>query len=141
MLFVEHNRHRWTVTQMCRTLQVSTAGYYQWRQRKDSPQQQRRELIVKEVRRIHSTPRLDTYGSPRVHQELAAQGIDCSENTVAKLMKQHGIRAKTSRKYKPCTTDSKHSQTVAPNRLNQEFKAEMLNQVWLTDFSVPQQAA
>ena len=135
MQFIEEHRRQWSVPQLCHSLQVSPAGYYQWRQRKTTPQQERRERIVREVKRIHAKPRHDTYGSPRMHKELVAEGLACCENTVARLMKLHGIRAAASRKFRPCTTTSNHSLPVAPNRLDQHFKAEKLNQVWLTDFT------
>ena len=91
--------------------------------------------IVAEIKRIHSLPRHDNYGSPRIHRELIKAGISCSKNTVASLMTREGIRAKTKRKFRVVTTDSKHNLPVAPNRLNQQFTVEKPNLVWLTDFT------
>lgn len=70
-----------------------------------------------------------------MHQELNQAGIKCCENTVAKLMKREGIRAKVATKFKVVTTDSKHDLPKAPNRLDQAFQAQKPNQVWLTDFT------
>jgi putative transposase len=70
-----------------------------------------------------------------MHQELNQAGIKCCENTVAKLMKQEGIRAKVAPKFKVVTTDSKHDLPIAPNRLGQAFQAQKPNEVWLTDFT------
>lgn len=75
------------------------------------------------------------YGSPRVYQELAARKVQCSVNTVAKLMQQQQIAARTRRKFRVATTDSDHDRPVAPNLLNQDFQAKQLNRVWLTDFT------
>lgn len=61
--------------------------------------------------------------------------IDCCENTVAKLMHRAGIRARTARKFKAITTNSNHALPVAPNRLDQCFTCEIINRVWLTDFT------
>ena len=69
-----------------------------------------------------------------MHKELAARGAQCSENTVAMLMKDHGIRASTSRKFK-VTTDSKHSHPVAENILDGEFEQENADRVWLSDIT------
>jgi transposase InsO family protein len=91
--------------------------------------------IVSEIKRIHSLPKLDNYGSPRMHKELNKVGVQCCENSVAKLMRKEGIRAITVRKFRVTTTDSKHDLPIAPNRLDQDFKAQGTNQVWLTDFT------
>jgi putative transposase len=91
--------------------------------------------IVAEIKRIHTLPKHDNYGSPRVHQELNRAGVSCCENTVAKLMRLEGIRSKVARKFKVATTDSNHDLPVAPNRLNQDFQVQKLDQVWLTDFT------
>src|SRR5438045_9576429 len=50
-------------------------------------------------------------------------------------MRQHGIRARTPRRYRVCTTDSKHSLPVAANLLEQNFVADQPNQVWLADIT------
>ena len=64
---------------------------------------------------IHDDRGMRSYGSPRRHRELAARGEHCSENTVAKLMRSHGIRAASSRKLR-VRTDSNHSLPVSPKR-------------------------
>ena len=50
-------------------------------------------------------------------------------------MRQHGIRARASRRYRVCTTDSKHSLPLAANLLEQNFVANQPNQVWLADIT------
>ena len=70
-----------------------------------------------------------------MHRELANHGIKCSENTVAKLMRENQIRARNKPRFKVSTTDSNHDSPIAPNRLNQQFTVAKINQVWLTDFT------
>jgi transposase InsO family protein len=88
-------------------LQVSAGGYYTWRHRPASACNSNggRHWSV-EIQAIHQEFK-QRYGSPRMYRELQARGLDCCENTVAKLMRQHGIAAKTKRKFR-CTTDSNH---------------------------------
>src|SRR4029077_15135477 len=74
------------------------------------------------------------YGSPRVHAELVAKGVPCCGNTVAKLMRDNDIRAKTARKFRN-TTDSNHSLPVADNLLPREFDAQGPNERWVTDIT------
>jgi transposase InsO family protein len=116
-------------------LQVSRAAFYKYLRAKTSDTRAKQQKIVAEIKRIHTLPKHDNYGSPRMHKELNRAGVSCCENTVAKLMQREGIRAKVARKFKVQTTDSKHDLPIAPNRLNQDFQAEKLDQVWLTDFT------
>jgi transposase InsO family protein len=83
---------------------------------------------------IHADRDMQSYGSPRVCEELVARGHDVSENTVARLMREHGLRASSSRKFR-VTTDSKHSLPVAENLLNREFEQDSADRVWLADIT------
>lgn len=123
---------------MCRLLEVSRAAYYKWSALEEAgptESQVRRELIISEIRQIHSKPNFDSYGSPRMVRELAKAGIKCSENTVAKVMKEAGICAVGAKTYRISTTDSQHDLPIAENLLNQDFSVKSLNSVWLTDFT------
>jgi putative transposase len=131
--FIDNHRQHWSVRLLCETLEVSTAGYYAWRQRPTSSQEQRRTALVVEIRAIHAETKA-RYGSPRVHAELAARGQDCCVNTVAKLMHDHDIRAKTARKFR-CTTDSNHHLPVAENALDRQFNPSEANEVWVADIT------
>src|SRR5262249_7532610 len=114
-------------------LGASTSGFYAWRDRPTSPAQQRRDRLVVEVRAIHAEVKR-RYGSPRVHAELQARGVPCCVNTVAKLMADNDIRAKTARKFKS-TTDSNHPLPVADNLLDRRFDPEAPNERWVADIS------
>jgi transposase InsO family protein len=131
--FIDEHRAQWPVRLLCETLEVSPAGYYAWRQRPRSQQQQRRDALVVEIRAIHQEVQA-RYGSPRIHAELQARGQSCSVHTVAKLMQQQNIRAKTRRKF-CCTTDSDHDLPVAENLLDRQFNPEMANQRWVADIT------
>lgn len=119
---------------MCEVLQVSRAGYYAWLRYEPSQTQLRREKLLQAIKQIHLDVSPD-YGSPRVHRELVSRGIVCSENTVAKIMQQEGIQARSKRKFRVSTTDSNHDLPIAPNRLKQRFEAERCDEVWLTDIT------
>jgi transposase InsO family protein len=75
-----------------------------------------------------------TYGSPRVYRELKAQGVSCSENRVARLMRLRGLKAKQSKRFKS-TTKRNPADAVAPNRLNRDFVAQAPNLKWLADIT------
>ena len=131
--FIYEHRSQWPVRLMCQVLQVSPGGYYSWRGRPASARQQRREALTGEIRAIHQEVK-ERYGSPRMHAELQARGLSCCVNTVAKLMRQHGIAAKTKRKFR-CTTDSNHDLPVADNIVDRQVEAVAVNQVWVADIT------
>jgi putative transposase len=74
----------------------------------------------------------ETYGSPRVYRALKAQGVACSENRVARLMRLRGLRAKQVRRFR-ATTKRNKAHRAAPNRLKRDFTAKRPNQKWLAD--------
>jgi putative transposase len=131
--FVEHHRGRWPVRLMCRVLHVSAGGYYDWRGRPKSDTAARRDVLVIAIKAIHGEVKA-RYGSPRMHAELVARIGPCCVNTVARLMRQEGITAKTKRKF-PVTTDSNHNRPVAENVLNRRFEPEAPNQAWTADIT------
>src|SRR6202035_2623354 len=75
------------------------------------------------------------YGSPRIHKELVARGHDCCVNTVAKLMRDNQIRAKTARRFLVRTTDSDHDLAVADNLLDRQFNPSAANEAWVADIT------
>lgn len=86
---------------------------------------------------IHETSR-GTYGSPRIHSELRATGRPCGRNRVARLMLESGLRAKTKRRYRPLTTNSKHGYGIADNVLRRRFgikKTGGINRAWCADIT------
>jgi len=127
------HRGEFRVKLMSRVLAVSRSGYYAWLSRPESLRSYRNRQLLVDIRRIHLQSRR-TYGSPRVTDELQDQGVVCNEKRVARLMRDHGIRAKTVKKFR-VTTDSRHKLPVAPNLLQREFSVSAPNRVWLGDIT------
>ena len=115
-------------------LGVSKSGYYAFQKRPVSERTKWRQGLVEEMQRVHEERHKDCYGSPRMHQELLARGYEVCENTVAQLMKDHDLRAKTKKKFRH-TTDSNHPHPVAENLLNQAFEQDEPDQVWVSDIT------
>lgn len=118
---------------MCEVLKVSKSGYYSWRNRPESARSKDNRSLLIQIRLSHRRSR-QTYGSPRITEDLRAQGVCCSENRVGRLMPQNGIRAKMRRKFK-ATTDSGHNLPVVPNLLDRKFAVDRPNAVWVSDIS------
>jgi transposase InsO family protein len=76
-----------------------------------------------------------TYGSPRLTHALRQGGRRCSKNRVARLMRQRGLRARQKRRFRPCTTQSRHDNPVAPNWLAKVPAPDRPDQVWVADIT------
>lgn len=131
--FIDRYRSSHGVQRMCRVIGASRSGYYGWKRQPQSKRQKENEKILMEIKESHKNSRR-AYGSPRITEDIVEKGIKCSENRVARLMKVHGIIAKTKKKFK-ATTSSKHNLPVAENLLNQDFVAEKPNTVWVSDIT------
>jgi putative transposase len=116
---ISADRGRFPVRLMCQALGVSVGGYYASRQRPASPHACADERLRVEVRTAHAKSR-GRYGAPRVHAELAADGVVTSEKRVARLMREDGLVARAKRRY-VVTTDSDHAEPIAPNLLARRF--------------------
>ena len=118
---------------MCNVLDVSRSGYYAWSHRKLSPRTQENKVLSQKIQQIHHDSRC-TYGSPRIHAALVAQGLKVGRHRVARLMAQQGIHARQKRKYR-ATTDSNHGLAVADNILNRNFTTLEPDRAWVADIT------
>lgn len=122
---------------LCGVLEVSRSGYYAWQKRQSHPpsdRARRRQELMQKIKAVYQQNR-QVYGSPRVYRELKAQGESVCENTVAKLMKDNGIRSIIRRRFRIRTTDSDHAHPVAPNVLERRFEQDLPNQAWAADIT------
>jgi transposase InsO family protein len=131
--FVATHASEYSVRVMCRILGVSRSGYYAWRTRPQSRRQRQNRLLAVQIGAIFRASR-QTYGSPRVRAELRAQGVRCASKRVARLMRQAGLHARSTRR-RVRTTTADPELTVAPNLLNRDFTASAPNQKWLADMT------
>lgn len=133
--FIEDHRAVWPAAIQCRVLAVSRSGYYAWRNRPVSEASKRREELTSQLQAIHARKYHDVYGAPRLQAELAAEGCRCNRKTVAKCMKEAGIKAATVKKFRVTTTDSNHPHPVAPNLVDRDFTPSHKNQTWTADIT------
>lgn len=119
---------------LCRILNVSRSGYYEWQQRAESARlRSNRQLGVLLRATFHESD--ETYGARRIQRDLQAQGHVAGKNRIARLMRLAGLRSVHRRKYRPQTTNSKHGQAISPNIIHQDFTAKQPNQKWGCDIS------
>ena len=118
---------------MCRVFKISKSSYYHWLKNGPSKRWLENEELLVRINAIFDYSS-KTYGSPRIKEELQAQGFQVSRPRVARIMKAAGIRARIPRRF-VVTTDSRHNYPVAPNILNREFAASRPGQVWVSDIT------
>ena len=131
--FIRDNQSQFHTETMCRALDVSRSGFYAWLKRPKSERAIANDELLVKIKRVHKKSR-KTYGSRRVQKQLLSESETCSKNRVARLMSQHGIMAKTKRKFR-ATTNSKHNTPVAENLLNRQFEVDAPNKVWAADIT------
>jgi len=121
---------RYKVKWLCEALLVSRSGYYDWQRRQRAPGPRAREnLVLRERIRTEFIRSRRTYGSPRLTRVL---GGAASRNRVARLMRQERLWARQRSKYRVATTDSRHGDPIAPNRLL-GLVPQRRDQGWVTD--------
>ena len=131
--FIREHRQQFRTAALCRVLKVSPSGYYAWQSRPGSPRGGRNRALAMQIRAAYARSR-KTYGRRRIHAQLQQDGVPCSRNRVARLMRQEGIRGRRRRGFRT-TTDSTHTLPVAPNLLARDFTATAPDQVWVSDIT------
>lgn len=131
---IHAHRVEFPITLMCRVLAVSCAGFYASRTRITSARAHEEEQLRVLVRSAFVQARKH-YGAPRITAQLRTQGVPVAKKRVARLMREDGLIARRKRRF-VVTTDSAHTQPIAPNTLARDFAVEptrALNTVWVSD--------
>jgi putative transposase len=132
--WIDRHADQFEVVVMCDTLQVSKSGYYARKKRPVSELRGRRVQLIERIRRTHEQSRC-IYGSPRITIELKESGVSVCRNTVARYMREEGIRSKIKCRFRVVTTDSRHDHPVAANVLNRSFDADAPDRKWCVDIT------
>ena len=127
------NQARFPVAKVARLLGVSPSGYYAWRDRELSPRQQYDAVLKTCIDNIHHRSR-GTYGAPRIHAELAADGIQIGRKRVARLMREMSL-AGVSRRKGTRTTRRDHRLRPAPDLVERRFEADAPDLLWVSDIT------
>src|ERR1044071_7731632 len=104
-------------------MKVSRGGYWAWMKRRPSARKLSDSLLLSDIKKIYGDGR-GNYGSPRIHEALGNSGVRCGKKRVERLMQENGLKAKQKKRYKPQTTNSRHSLPIAPNVLNRQFERQ-----------------
>lgn len=131
--WIEQHQNEFRLSPMCRVLEVSRSGYYEWLERPPSAHshedQQLREAIAH-----YFTQGRGTYGTRRIKRLLAENGRQVSRRRIARLTAEAGLRRKTRKKFRP-VTDSTSTQRVAPNVLERQFEVSGPDRAYVGDIT------
>ncbi len=127
------NQDQHSVATLCRVLQVSESGYHAWTKRQPSEHARQDATLSERVQAIHARSK-GTYGVPRVHAELAAEGLHVSRKRVARLMRASGLQGASRRKW--CTTTVRDERArPAPDLVQRDFTADGPDKLWVADIT------
>ena len=127
------NQARFPIAKVAHLLGVSLSGYYAWRDRDLSPRRQYDAVLKACISNIHHRSR-GTYGAPRIHAELAADGIRIGRKRVARLMREISL-AGVSRRKGTRTTRRDHRLRPAPDLVERRFEADAPDRLWVSDIT------
>jgi putative transposase len=131
--WIGEHRDQYAVKRMCRQLEVSRTGYYEWIKRPPSNRSIANAVLDAQVAAIHAGSNR-SYGRPRIVRGLRDQGVPVSHERVRKSLKRLGLLPVYKRPYR-VTTDSAHRKPIAPNLLDRRFDNWKINQAWVADIT------
>ena len=131
--FIEENHSMLPIERLCQIMNVSSRGYRAYRSRPISPRHREDMVLLAHIREQHRLS-LNSYGRPRMTEELKELGLNVGHRRVGRLMRENAISVVRTRKHK-VTTNSKHTFAIAPNLLGRNFSADQPNQKWVVDIS------
>lgn len=130
---VEAVRGQVPVKSACGVMGVSPSGYYAWRSRSESRRQREDRRLKVHIRAVHRASR-GTYGVPRIHAELCAQGLSIGRGRVARLMREEGLRA-VRRRRRRIPAPAAPLEAVQANVLERAFAPERPDAAWAADIT------
>lgn len=93
--FIRAHQSEFPLSAMCRALQLSSSGYYDWLKRPLSERARQDEELRRRIRAIWDDS-AGTFGRPRIHAALRRGGVRVSQKRVGRLMKEMGLRGRGS---------------------------------------------
>jgi putative transposase len=117
---------------MCHLFGVSHSGFYAWLIRPLSDRAIEDRRLLNLIRASYAASS-GVYGSPRVFLDLREAGEICGRNRVARIMKEHRIKA--LRGYKAPRVIHGRPSIITPNKLARAFNVDYPDHAWVTDIT------
>lgn len=131
--FIKECEGQFSISALCRVMKVARSGYYAWCNRTPSQTETANQQLTEQIKTVFDDSK-ETYGSPRIYEELKEQQVACSQKRVARLMRAADLSAVLPKRF-VVTTDSNHALPVADNLLDRQFGSDTPNTRWTADIS------
>jgi transposase InsO family protein len=120
-----------------RALGVGESWFYKWRDRQPTPRQARRAELDAAVKASFddSGGIPGTYGSPRVWEDLVAEGWRVSKKTVAASMARQGLQGRSPKRKRRSLTRPDKAAAPIPDLVKRDFRADAVDQRWCGDLT------
>ncbi len=119
---------------MCRVFGVSRSAYYEWLEGETHQARSGEIELAVRVKAVFRRHR-GRYGAPRVTEQLRREGLLIDRKRVARVMREHELAGRPRRVFRGGTTDSNHSDPVAPNLLERNFTVDAPNKAPVGDIT------
>lgn len=130
--FMNEHRHEFSISLMCRVLEVARAGFYQWLHEPESERTKEDRRLLELIRHSYAASH-GVYGARRVFGDLREAGETCGKHRVERIMRAHKIKA--VRGHKAPRHIAGRPSIITPNHLQREFTVDAPNKVWMTDIT------
>ncbi len=129
--FIQTHCKEYKIVRLCDVLEVSTSGFYDWLNRPESKRCFENRILTEKIKHFHKVSR-GIYGSPKIHEDLVADGEKCDVKRVARLMRVANIKSKIARRF-IITTNSKNTMAPAPDLIQRQFSVDTHDKAWVSD--------
>jgi putative transposase len=129
--FIQTHCKEYKIVRLCDVLEVSTSGFYDWLNRPESKRSFENRILTEKIKHFHKVSR-GIYGSPKIHEDLVADGEKCGVKRVARLMRIANIKSKVARRF-IVTTNSKNTMAPAPDLIQRQFSVDTHDKAWVSD--------
>lgn len=130
--FIKAHRNEFDTAVMCRLLDVSRSGFYEWLRNPLSDRAVEDQRLLGLIRVAYAASH-GVYGAPRIFLDLREAGETCSKHRVARIMRANNIKALHG--YRTPRYTRGHTSLLTPNTLQREFTVQRPNTAWVTDIT------
>jgi putative transposase len=112
-----------SIVKMCRWMEVSRSGFYEWRSAPESATVKRRGMIALLVEKSFCDSN-ETYGYRRVHADLAAWGVPAGPELVRSVMRELDLVPCQPKPWRFSLTEGDGQEHGIPDLVHRDFTAE-----------------
>lgn len=123
------------VSRACELLEVSRSAYYDWSKHVPSARQVADAALAERLVAHHEASK-GTYGAPRLHAAVRAEGIRCSRKRVARIMRQRGLAGRCKKRWRKTTIADPNAEATTVDLIRRHFGPTVeLNRRWVGDIT------